>query len=66
MKLCGLKINCTSFKDIIDNLNKPRILITVNAEAIVRAQKEFVLRKIINDNLASLDGQIPLWLFNHL
>lgn len=66
MNLCGLRINCTSFKDIVTNFNNPKILITVNAEAIVRAQKEVILKNIINNNFASLDGQIPLWLYNHL
>lgn len=63
MKFCGININCFSFQDIISDFENIKLLVTVNAEAIVRAQNETNLKTIINNNLASLDGQIPVWLF---
>ena len=66
MNFCGLKISCLSFDNIIDVLEESHstsILVTVNAEAIVRSQTDERLRNIINDNLASIDGQIPIWMF---
>ena len=62
MELCGIKINCHHLYDILE-LNSCKLLVTVNAEAIVRAQKEKRLAQIINNNYASIDGQIPLWLY---
>lgn len=43
----------------------PCIVVTVNAEAIVRAHSEPRLHRIIDKNLATIDGQIPLWLYHH-
>ena len=66
MNFCGLKISCLSFDSIIGVLEESHstsILVTVNAEAIVRSQADERLRNIINDNLASIDGQIPIWMF---
>ena len=66
MNFCGLKISCLSFDNIIDVLEESHstsILVTVNAEAIVRSQTDERLRNIIDDNLASIDGQIPIWMF---
>lgn len=63
MILCDLNISCFSLADIVNTFDNPKILVTVNSEAIVRAQTEIKLKNIINSNFASLDGQIPLWLF---
>lgn len=62
MELCGININCHHVSDLLD-FSQPKLLITVNAEAIVRAQTDRRLKTIINDNYSSIDGQIPLWLY---
>ena len=63
MNLCGIEINCHHLDDVLKNTGSCKILVTVNAEAIVRAQKDRKLLDIINSNYASIDGQIPLWLY---
>lgn len=63
MNLCGININCKHLGDILNDQKKCKILVTVNAEAIVKAQNDIKLLKIINSNYASIDGQIPLWLY---
>lgn len=60
---CGIRINCLTYNSLLSSSESPRILVTVNAEAIVRAQNDSRLKSIINQNYASIDGQIPLWLF---
>lgn len=66
MKLCGIEINCLRFKELIGHLYKPTIVITVNAEAIVRSQHDERLRTIINSHTTTIDGQVPLWLFKRV
>lgn len=63
MNFCGINISCFSHDSLLQFSSDPQILVTVNAEAIVRAQKDLRLKRIINENIASIDGQIPLWLF---
>ena len=63
MKFCGMKINCHHIDDLLIETGNCKILVTVNAEAVVRAQKDAKLLNIINSNYASIDGQIPLWLY---
>lgn len=63
MNFCGLEINCHHLNDLLKDTGSCKILVTVNAEAVVRAQKDAKLLKIINSNYASIDGQIPLWLY---
>lgn len=63
MNLCGININCHHIQDLLNNDSLGKILVTVNAEAIVRAQKDDKLLNIINTNYASIDGQIPFWLY---
>lgn len=63
MNLCGININCHHYDDLFLRENKPRIVVTVNAEAIVRAQDNDRLKNIINSNISTIDGQIPLWLY---
>lgn len=64
MQLCGIEINCHNFQELITSIGNHELLVTVNAEAIVRAQKDLKLRNIINNSLTTIDGQIPLWLYN--
>lgn len=61
--LCNININCYRIEDLLTFSKDTKILVTVNAEAIVKAQKDDKLRELINGNIASIDGQIPLWLF---
>lgn len=65
MDLCGIDIKCVNSADLYKNLNNPQIVVTVNAEAIVRSQHENRLKEIINSSITTIDGQIPLWLFKH-
>lgn len=65
MNLCGLNINCHKVEELLNFGDMPKIVVTVNAEAVVRAQSDVVLRDIINSNTATIDGQIPLWLYHH-
>jgi len=63
MNLCGIEINCHCLDDVLQETGSCKILVTVNAEAVVRSQKDLKLLSIINSNYASIDGQIPLWLY---
>lgn len=63
MNLCGIDINCNCIWDLLNKKEFGNILVTVNSEAIVRSQTDLKLAKIIAENYASIDGQIPLWLF---
>lgn len=63
MKLCNVDINCHSKAELMRLSVSPQIVVTVNAEAIVRAQTELRLHKIINDSVSTIDGQIPFWLY---
>lgn len=66
MNFCGLSISCLAHEKVVEtleNCSSTSILVTVNAEAVVRSQTDERLRRIINTNLASIDGQIPLWMF---
>lgn len=65
MNLCGINISCHRFDDLISSSQTTCIVVTVNAEAIVRAQHNERLRNIINMNASTIDGQIPLWLYRH-
>lgn len=65
MDLCGININCHNYDELLSDYGSPRIVVTVNAEAIVRAQSNERLKSIINNNTSTIDGQIPLWLYKH-
>lgn len=62
MKICDIDINCLNKQKLFCSQGAIRIVVTVNAEAIVRSQSNARLKKIISDNLSTIDGQIPLWL----
>lgn len=63
MKLCGINISCHNKEELLSLTQKPKLVVTVNAEAIVRSQKDNRLRNIINAHTSTIDGQIPLWLY---
>ena len=62
MKLCGIDINCPILADLLGQ-DKACMVVTVNAEAIVRSQHDDRLREIINHSVTTIDGQMPLWLY---
>lgn len=63
MNLCGVNISCHHLEDLLDLSQDLKLIVTVNAEAIVRAQSDDRLKNIINSHTSTIDGQIPLWLF---
>lgn len=63
MKICNIDINCLSKQDLFQENKGAKIVVTVNAEAIVRSQSDGRLKKIISENISTIDGQIPLWLY---
>lgn len=63
MYLCGVNISCHSLDNLLSVSGPPKLVVTVNAEAIVRAQTDNRLKSIINNSCATIDGQIPLWLY---
>lgn len=65
MKLCGVNINCHHYQELLKISDYPKLVVTVNAEAIVRSQSNKRLREIINNHVSTIDGQIPLWLYRH-
>ena len=65
MNLCGININCKTRSDLLSETPDAKLIVTVNAEAIVRSKSDDKLRDIINNNYATIDGQIPLWLYRH-
>lgn len=65
MYLGKVKISCYSLDELLTLSESLKHIITVNAEAIVRAQNETKLLDIINKGCATIDGQIPLWIFKH-
>lgn len=64
MKLCGIQVSCRQLDDLLAYSSHCKILVTANSEAFVRAQNEPALKKIMDENYVSIDGQIPLWLFS--
>lgn len=65
MNLCGININCHQFEELLKFSGEPKLVVTVNSEAIVRSQSDSRLKNIINNNTSTIDGQIPLWLYRH-
>jgi N-acetylglucosaminyldiphosphoundecaprenol N-acetyl-beta-D-mannosaminyltransferase len=64
MKFCNLIFRGLTKKDVFEiKNNKPNFIITCNAKFIVKSQKNERFKKIINQNIATIDGQIPFWLF---
>lgn len=60
---CKLEFKGLTKEDIFNYPSDFKFIITCNSEFIVKAQKDARFRSIINDNIATLDGQIPYWLF---
>ena len=63
MKLCNINISCLHLQQLFDKTVPFKQVVTVNAEAIVKAQNDNKLKNIIDNNYSTIDGQIPLWLY---
>lgn len=55
----GIKFRGISKDHIFKNLNEWQQIITVNSEFIVKANSDEKFRKLINNNIATFDGQVP-------
>ena len=53
----GLKI-----EDVLSESDDLKFIVTVNSEFIVKGNEDRLFRHIINENIATLDGQIPYFL----
>lgn len=60
--LCGIRFNALTHNDLFNNLESFKQVSTVNAEFIVRAQKNKRFRDIINSNYSTIDGQFLYFL----
>ena len=61
MEYCNLNINLTNKKELFkEDKNKPKCIVTLNAQIITLANTNEELYNFVNDNYASIDGQVPL------
>ena len=63
MYIGKVKISCYSLEELLIISKSLKHIITVNSEAIVRAHDDLKLLNIIKNRSATIDGQIPLWIF---
>ena len=58
---CNLNINLKNKKELFEiDPKKPKCIVTLNAQIICLANTNEELYKFVNDNYATIDGQIPL------
>lgn len=62
ISLCGLEFNGLSENDIYHYHGNLTHVVTVNAEFVVKAQKDLRFKSIINENCSTIDGQVPYFL----
>ena len=61
MEYCNLNINLTNKKELFEiDKQKPKCIVTLNAQIICLANKNKELYDFINSNYATIDGEIPL------
>ncbi|MCM1371291.1 MAG: WecB/TagA/CpsF family glycosyltransferase [Clostridium sp.] len=61
MRFCNLNINITNKKELFEiDLDKPKCIVTLNAQIIRLANTNKDLYEFVNNNYATIDGQIPL------
>lgn len=61
MKYCNLNINLTNKKELFElDKNKPKLIVTLNAQIICLANENKDLYEFVNNNYATIDGQVPL------
>ena len=61
LRFANLTFRGTRREEILRDDGLYRLIVTVNAEIIVQANREPHLAEIINNNWATLDGQWPFW-----
>ena len=61
MKFCNLNINLTNKEELFKiDKNKPKCIVTLNAQIITHANTNKRLFDFINNNYATIDGEVPL------
>ena len=61
MEYCNLNINLTNKKELFEiDKKKPKCIVTLNAQIICLANTNKELYDFINNNYATIDGEIPL------
>jgi len=61
MKYCNLNINLTNKKELFElDKKKTKCIVTLNAQIICLANTNEELFNFVNDNYATIDGEIPL------
>ena len=61
MKYCNLNINLTNKKELFEiDPKKPKCIVTLNAQIICLANTNEDLYNFVNNNYATIDGQIPI------
>jgi len=61
LSFCGLKFSASNFSAALPEKNL-KLVITVNADFVIRAQNDARLYSIINRETSTIDGQVTLWL----
>jgi len=60
-KFCNLNINLTNKEELFQvDKNKPKCIVTLNAQIITLANTDQELFEFVNENYATIDGQVPL------
>jgi len=65
MKICNINISELNKNKLFTDSAVLQLLIPLNAECIVRSNEDPQLLSIVNRNRTTIDGQIPLWIFQH-
>src|SRR5689334_2976476 len=69
LEFAGIEFRGLTLGDVLAPTPDLSHVVTVNAEYIVRANRDTRLRRIINSGLATFDGQVPYalarWLNKH-
>ena len=61
MEFCNLNINLTNKKELFEvDKEKTKCIVTLNAQIITLANNNKDLYEFINNNYATIDGQVPL------
>ena len=63
MQLCNINITDINKNKLFTIWDELQILIPINAECIVRGNQDHQLLSIVNSYHTTIDGQIPLWIY---
>lgn len=58
---CGLRFSGLNKSQILNSTSSFQQIVTVGAEFIIESHKNEYLKKIINENVATFDGQVPFF-----